>query len=138
MKDGKPETIDDYLSQVGDPAKRAALETLRGQIGAAAPGAVEGIGYGIPSWKLDGPLVSMGAAKAHCALYAMSPAVHQSFQKELAGFSTSPGTVRFTPDAPIPPDLVRRIVEARRAENAAAVAARAARKAAQKGSGKKS
>lgn len=128
----KPETIDDYLAGVEDPAKRAALQTLRGQIAAAAPGAVEAIGYGIPSWKLNGPLVSIGAAKAHCALYAMSPAVQETFKAELAPFSTSPGTVRFTPDKPIPPDLVRRIVQARMAENAAAVAARAARKAAKK------
>ncbi|MES2036119.1 MAG: DUF1801 domain-containing protein [Pseudomonadota bacterium] len=132
MKSGRPETIDDYLAGVEDPAKRAALERLRAQIGAAAPDAVEGISYGMPSWKLDGPLVSMGAAKAHCALYAMSPAVQDRFEAELSEFSTSPGTVRFTPDAPIPPDLVRRIVEARMAENAAAVAARAARKTAKR------
>jgi len=130
---GKPTDIDAYLARVEDPAKRAALQTLREQVAAVAPGAVEGISYGIPSWKLDGSqLVSMGAAKAHCALYAMSPAVLEAFAVELAGFSVSPGTVRFTPERPIPPTLVAALVEARIAENARIAADRAARKAAKK------
>ena len=33
-----------------------------------------------------------------------------TFGAELAAFSTSKGTVRFTPERPIPDDLVRRIV----------------------------
>ena len=39
--------------------------------------------------------------------------------RELAGFKTSKGTVNFTPDKPIPPELVTKLVKARIAENEA-------------------
>ena len=51
------------------------------------------------------------------------------FASELAGYSTSAGTIRFTPDAPLPPSLVRRIVKARVAENLADAKVRRATKA---------
>jgi hypothetical protein len=46
-------SIDDYLSRV-PPNQRVALEALRRQILAAAPGAEEGISYGLPTFKLNG------------------------------------------------------------------------------------
>jgi uncharacterized protein YdhG (YjbR/CyaY superfamily) len=39
-----------------------------------------------------------------------------AFADELVGLDTSKGTIRFAPDAPLPDDLVRRIVAARVAE----------------------
>ena len=58
-------TIDDYLAPL--PAdQRAALEALRRQILAAAPGAEECISYGMPGFRRHGVLVWMGAAKKHC------------------------------------------------------------------------
>ncbi len=64
-----PTTIDAYLDDL--PAdQRAALQKLRAQIKAAAPGAEEYIGYGLAGFKLDGhPPVYFGAATHHCALY---------------------------------------------------------------------
>jgi uncharacterized protein YdhG (YjbR/CyaY superfamily) len=41
------------------------------------------------------------------------------FATELAGYSMSTGTVRFTPDKPLPASVVAKIVKARIAENAA-------------------
>lgn len=113
--------VDAYLA--GVPAdQRAALETLRAQFKAAAPGVTETISYGVPVFKLGKSLVSMGAAKAHCAFYVMSSTAIEAFSGELSGYSTSAGTIRFKPDAPLPPGLVARIVAARIAENAAAAA----------------
>lgn len=43
----------------------------------------------------------------------------QAHAEELAGYRTAKGTVHFTPDTPIPDDLVRRLVRARVAEHAA-------------------
>jgi uncharacterized protein YdhG (YjbR/CyaY superfamily) len=58
----KPKTPDDYLAAVSHD-KRAALETLRKNIKAAAPEAEECISYGLPAFRLNGKLlVAYGAA----------------------------------------------------------------------------
>lgn len=114
--------IDAYLDKVAEPA-RAALLKLRAQIRAAAPDATEYIGYGIPCFKQGRALVSYAAAKSHCSFFAMSPAVMAEFGADLAAYSTSKGTIRFSPERPLPATLVTRIVMARLAENAALDAA---------------
>ena len=114
----KPKTIDEYLA-LTKPEQRAVLEKLRKTIHATAPGAVEYIGYGLAGFKFNGrPLVYFGAWENHCALYAASPAVQKEFQKELKGFEVSKGTIRFTPEKPLPLALVKALVKARIAENA--------------------
>ena len=115
---GKPTSFDDYLARLPDD-QRAALERLRAVIHAAAPGAEEAISYQIPMFRLHGMLVGMGARKNHCALYLMSKSTGKQFAKELASYDTSTGTVRFTPDKPLPASLVKKLVKARVAENAA-------------------
>lgn len=103
-----PATVEAYLAAVPEP-KQAALRRLRAVILSAAPDAAEGISYGIPTFKVGGKAVAhLGAAAKHCAFYPGD--VGEAFADELAGFSTSKGTVRFQPDAPPPDDLVRRIV----------------------------
>jgi uncharacterized protein YdhG (YjbR/CyaY superfamily) len=112
--------IDAFLSGLAEDA-RSALQTLRGTIAAAAPDAVEGINYGVPAFKYRGrPLVSFGAATSHCAFYVQSPAVMEAHRDELAGYDTSKGTVRFPATAPLPDDLITKLVRARVAETDAA------------------
>ena len=107
----------DALAKVPEP-QRAALEDVRRVIRTAAPGATELINYGVPMLKLNGKnLVSFAAAKDHCSFYVQSPAVMNAHAAELTGFKTSKGTVQFTPDKPIPADLVTKLVKARIAEN---------------------
>ena len=115
-----------YLDALA-PEQRTALLQLREIIVGAAPQAAETIAYGVPAFKLDGPLVSYGAGKAHCAFYVQSPAVLQQMAALVAGFDTSTGTIRFKPDAPLPAALVQQVVAARIAENAARAAKRKAR-----------
>jgi uncharacterized protein YdhG (YjbR/CyaY superfamily) len=115
-------TIDEYLGALPTD-KRAALHWLRRQIQAAAPGAEECISYGIPAFRLDGTLlVHFGAAARHCAFYAGT--VIEDHARELAGYDTSKGTIRFQPDAPLPAALVRKLVKAQIARRAGARAAR--------------
>lgn len=106
-----PTTIDAYLATL--PAdQRVALQTLRAQIKAAAPGACEYIGYGLAGFKLDGhPLLYFGAATHHCALYGALNAA--PFAEKLKGFKQSKGTIQFTPDRPIPAAVVKALVKAR-------------------------
>lgn len=118
-------SIDDYLSKL--PAdQRAALELLRGQIRAVVPQAEEAISYGLPTFKLKGNLVHFGAAARHCAFYP--GAVVDAFADRLAGFETAKGTIRFQPDAPLPPELVHDIVAYCVARNLEIAAGRATRR----------
>jgi uncharacterized protein YdhG (YjbR/CyaY superfamily) len=72
--------------------------------------------------------VSFAAFKNHCSLFGMSATLFDALGDELAGYRTSKGTIRFTPEKPLPEALVRRIVEARLAENVRLDAAKQARK----------
>lgn len=113
---GASAEVDAVLAGLPDD-QRTALQALRRTIAAAAPEATEGINYGVPAFKYRGrPLVSFAAAKAHCSFYVQSPAVMDAHREELAGYDTSKGTVRFAPSAPLPDDLVRKLVRARLAE----------------------
>jgi uncharacterized protein YdhG (YjbR/CyaY superfamily) len=115
----KPGTIDEYLAALSTD-QRAALESLRKTIKAAAPGADECISYGLAAFRLDGkPLVAMGATANHCAFYLMSASTVAAHQDELKDHDTSKGTIRFPADRPLPAALVRKLVKARIAENEA-------------------
>jgi uncharacterized protein YdhG (YjbR/CyaY superfamily) len=110
-----PADHDEYLAKV--PAdQRNALKKLRKEIKAAAPKADECISYGIPGFRLNGRLlVSYGATAKHCAFYPGS--IVRQFKKELDDYDTTgKGTIRFSPDKPLPTTLVTKIVKARIAE----------------------
>jgi uncharacterized protein YdhG (YjbR/CyaY superfamily) len=112
--------IDAFLARLPDDV-RAALENLRRTIARAAPEAVEVIAYGVPAFKYRGrPLVSFGAGKSHCSFYVQSPAVMDAHRDELAAYDTAKGTIRFTPEKPLPEGLVTKLVKARMAETDAA------------------
>jgi uncharacterized protein YdhG (YjbR/CyaY superfamily) len=115
---GGAKTIDEYLARI-EPDQRAALEALRRVIRKAAPKAEEVITYGIPAFKQDGFLLGFAASAKHCSLHPMNNHTVADFAADLAGYSMSTGTVRFTPDKPLPAAVVTKIVKARIAENAA-------------------
>jgi len=109
-------SVDEFLAAI-PPDQRAALEDLRRVIRAAAPEATELINYGVPMFRLNGRnLVSYAAAKDHCSFYIQSPAVMEAHAADLKGYHTTKGTVHFSPDKPIPADLVTKLVKARIAE----------------------
>jgi uncharacterized protein YdhG (YjbR/CyaY superfamily) len=113
----KSKTFDGYLASLPDD-QRAALEKLRKTIKAAAPKAEEYVTYGIPAFRLDGKmLVAIGASAKHCAFYPGSSTTVAAHAKELAGYDTSKGTIRFQPEKPLPAALVRKLVKARIAES---------------------
>ena len=107
----KPKNSDEYLAALSDD-KRAALETLRKTIKAAAPEAEECISYQLPAFRFKGKLlVAYGAAAKHCAFYPGS--VIEELKGELKGYDTSKGTIRFPADKPLPSSLVRKLVKLR-------------------------
>src|SRR5439155_10023416 len=113
----KPRTIDEYLAKV-NPNQRATLEKLRRSILAAAPSAQECISYGIPAFRLNGrSLVFFGAWANHCSFYPGNSTTLKKFRDDLKGFQITKGTIRFSPDNPLPLALVKKLVKARIAEN---------------------
>ena len=112
----KPRSIDEYLDGLSGE-KRAALQKVRRAIHAAAPKAEECISYGIPAFRLEGRLIAgFRAAAKHCSYFPMSGATVATLREELAGYDTSPGTIRFDARSGLPAALIRRLVKARIAE----------------------
>jgi uncharacterized protein YdhG (YjbR/CyaY superfamily) len=112
----KKSPVDKYLAGIPD-AERLALERIRKIVLKSYPGAQESTYYGLPAFTLNGKaFVAFRAAKTHCALHPLSGTVVEALGTKLAAFETSKGTVRFTPDAPLPETLVKAILKRRAAE----------------------
>jgi uncharacterized protein YdhG (YjbR/CyaY superfamily) len=112
----KPRTIDEYLAGVSAD-QQIALEKLRKIIHAVAPKVEECISYGIPAFRLNGrSLVFLGAWANHCSFYPGSSTTLKNFRDDLKSFQISKGTIRFSPDNPLPLALVKKLVKARIAE----------------------
>lgn len=119
MKANTPRDVEDYLARV-PPIQRKALEQLRRTIKSVVPDAVEVISYQIPTFKLNGRmLVSYAAFNEHCSFFPGAGPT-ETHQDELKAFATSKGTVRFTPEKPLPPTLVKKLVRTRIKLNEAA------------------
>ena len=114
----KIKSVTEYLNDLPDNVY-TALENIRQIIKFLVPDAEETISYQVPSYKYKGMLVGFGAAKNHCSFFVMSSTLLNDFKDDIKGFETSTGTIRFTPEKPIPNDLITKIVMARLAENEA-------------------
>jgi uncharacterized protein YdhG (YjbR/CyaY superfamily) len=124
----KAETVEAYLSRL--PLKqRAALEKLRTQIHAAAPGVEEYIGYGMPMFKLHGRLCAFSAFTNHLSFFTMSSRTLSNYP-DLKDFISGKGTLQFTPEKPIPAATVKKLVKQRVAQNLEIEDERAAKKSA--------
>jgi uncharacterized protein YdhG (YjbR/CyaY superfamily) len=117
MRNDRPvSAMDDYLDGLA-PAEKAALERVRAVVGDLAPDAEEGTSYGMPAFRYRGrPLLGFGAAKKHLSIFPFSPAAIETVEERLGEFDVSKGTVRFTPDRPVPDDVLADMVRARMRE----------------------
>lgn len=79
--------IDAYIAaQPG--SLQDSLKEIRTTIQKAAPEAQESISYGMPAYKMGGPLVYFALAAKHIGFYPTSSGVRE-FGKELTGYKTS-------------------------------------------------
>ena len=115
IKKEQVRTIDEYIATFPEYIQEI-LQKIRQAIKESAPQAQEAISYRIPTFKLNGNLVHFAAFKDHIGFFPTSSGV-DAFQKELSGYETSKGTIRFPLDKPIPFDLIRKIVKFRVKEN---------------------
>ena len=108
--------VGDYVAGLDEPA-RSAIDAVYRVARAAVPDAVEGVGYGMPALRYrDKPLLSVMRAKKHIGVYPFSPAAVSVVAAELPESDVDKGTVRFQPERPLPDDLVRALVAARKAQ----------------------
>lgn len=109
----KYETVDAYLSTLPD-GRRTVMEELRRTIQAAAPEATEAISYNMPAFRMNGAFfVSYEAFSRHYSVFPWTDAMLDELGDEVRPYAVGKGTLRFAADAPIPLDLVRRIIEIR-------------------------
>ena len=109
--------VEAYLAAL-PPDQRAALQRLRETVRSVVPDAAEVISYGIPMFKLGKKgLVAYNASRKGGTLQVMSSAVLAAHAAELASFRTGKGSIQFTPEQPLPEDLVAQLVLERVAEN---------------------
>jgi uncharacterized protein YdhG (YjbR/CyaY superfamily) len=95
---------------------RSRLKEMRAAIRSAVPAeAVEIISYRIPALKLKRVVVWYAAFSEHCSLFPTASVIEE-FRDELAGFTTSKGTVQFPTEKALPIALVKKLVKARVAQ----------------------
>jgi uncharacterized protein YdhG (YjbR/CyaY superfamily) len=95
-------SFDQYLATLPEP-ERAELERIRQVVRRAVPEAEEATSYGMPAFKYKRrPLLGLRASKNHLGVFPFSPEAIDAARGALAGFDLSKGTVRYTPDRPIP------------------------------------
>jgi uncharacterized protein YdhG (YjbR/CyaY superfamily) len=112
--------MDDYLDGL-PPAQKAALARVRAIVEGVAPEAEEGVSYGMPAFLYAGrPLLGFRAAKRHLSVLPFSAAAVDAVKDRLEGFDVSKGTIRFSPDSPLPEDVLVDVVQARKQEIAVA------------------
>jgi uncharacterized protein YdhG (YjbR/CyaY superfamily) len=109
-------SFDEYLTTVPD-FQKAELERIRRVVRRTVPDAEEGTSYGMPAFKYrKRPLLGFRVSKNHLSVFPFSPEAIDAAQDALAGFDLSKGTVRFTPDKPIPESALERLVRHRMRE----------------------
>jgi uncharacterized protein YdhG (YjbR/CyaY superfamily) len=105
--------VDDYLANVEEP-KRATLQELRRTIRDIIPEAEEVISYGMPAFRLHGKvIVGFAAFKNHLAYLPHSGSVFAELRDDLAGYSSTEGSLHFPIDKPLPKGLVKKLIAVR-------------------------
>ena len=108
--------VDAYFATL-PPAFNAVLQALREFLKARLPDHLEVISYAMPGFRQPGPKGRMVAGYAsfrhHCGYYPHSGSIVPQFAVETAGFKTSKSGVLFTPEHPLPDELVMKLLNER-------------------------
>lgn len=108
-----PKDIDAYLAGLDD-TKRKTLQRLRETILSVVPDATETISYGMPAFKVEGKTIAGFAAfKNHLSYMPHSGTVVAALGEDVAGYTTTKGSLQFPIDKPLPKALVKKLIGAR-------------------------
>ncbi len=107
--------VDAYLAAL-PPDQAKTLQDLRCLIRAHLPNATECLSYAMPGFRMPNGKMAAGYAafKRHLGLYPHSGSIIPRI--DCTPFKTSKSGVLFTPDTPLPPQLILQIIDARLAE----------------------
>lgn len=104
--------VDRYISTF-PPEVQKILQKVRETILKEVPDAKESIGYGIPTYKLNGKnLVHFGGFKNHIGFYP-APSGIEAFKEDFSSYKGAKGSVQFPLNKPMPFDLITRLVKFR-------------------------
>jgi len=106
-KKARPKGITEYISAAPKEAQKK-LREIRVCIRKSAPGASEGLKWGMPAFSYRRILVTFAAHKSHIGFYP-TPSAVSAFAKELSKFVTARGSIQFPLGKPLPLPLIRKI-----------------------------
>lgn len=102
-------TVDEYIA-LAPEERRPLLEKVRQIIRETVPAATkETIAYRMPTFRYNGNLIHFALFKNHLGIYPGAAAI-ENFSEEVREYKTSKGAIQLPLDAPLPEDLIRRIV----------------------------
>lgn len=108
----RPASIDEYISGF-PPQAQKALEEMRSIIKRVAPGAIETIGYAIPTFDLYGRhLIHFAGYANHVGLYPTPNGISE-FEEAFSTYKTGKGSVQIPLGVPLPVALIERVVRYR-------------------------
>lgn len=103
----RPKSVSEYIEAAPNPVRKK-LREMRACIRSAAPGATEGMKWGMPAFSYKRILVTFAAHKNHIGFYP-TPSAVKAFAKELAKFNTASGSIQFPLEKALPLALIRKI-----------------------------
>ncbi|NUM76068.1 DUF1801 domain-containing protein [candidate division KSB1 bacterium] len=106
-KKTQPANISEYIDAAPKETQKKLREMLA-CIRKAAPGAEEGLKWGMPAFSYRRILVTFKAFKHHIGFYP-TPSAVKAFAKELSKFKTASASIQFPLDKPLPLALIRKI-----------------------------
>jgi len=108
--------VDNYIA--GFPKEtQQILQQVRSLIKKHATDATEGMGYGIPTYKLNGTnLVHFAGYKSHIGFYPGASGI-KHIKKEILVYKHSKGAVQFPLNEPLPEKLIVKIITYRVTQN---------------------
>ncbi|MCF1715257.1 DUF1801 domain-containing protein [Flavihumibacter sp. RY-1] len=108
-----PADVADYFLKLPEP-ERKALEAISQQIQKLVPSAQLQLSRGVPFFYYKGKrAVGFRSSKTHLSFFIMEGTVLNRFREELIAYDNSTTVIRFKPDKPLHPTIIKKLVLAR-------------------------
>jgi uncharacterized protein YdhG (YjbR/CyaY superfamily) len=111
VKKIKPVSIEEYID-AAPPEVQEKLWQMHESILKAAPGAIQGLKWGMPAYSYKKILVTFAVFKNHIGFYPMPSAI-KAFATDLKKYNTAAGSIQFPLEKKLPLTLIRKIVRFR-------------------------